>query len=186
MLIRPHLNKTSYEFWKDRKPNIGYFEVFGYKCFILQKKDNLEKFDSKFDIGIFLGYSNSSKAYRVYNKRTLFVKKSMHVTFDESNPSSAEKVVVDDANEELHEDSSKDNQNDAPLRNQEEQHEETNVEKNKGISQSLPNEWRYVSSHLKDLILGDPSRGVTNISSFRNTCEHAAFISQIEPKFFAD
>ena len=44
----------------------------------------------------------------------------------------------------------------------------------------------YVSSHPKDVILGDPSRGVTTRSSLRNTCEHAAFISQIEPKSFVD
>ena len=28
VLIRPHLNKTPYELWKDRKPNISYFKVF--------------------------------------------------------------------------------------------------------------------------------------------------------------
>ncbi|KAH9668399.1 hypothetical protein KPL70_021401 [Citrus sinensis] len=33
---------------------------------------------------------------------------------------------------------------------------------------------------------GDPSRGVTTRSSLRNTCEHNAFISQIEPKSFED
>ena len=55
-----------------------------------------------------------------------------------------------------------------------------------GISQTLPKEWRYVSSHSKDVILGDPSRDVTTRSSLRNTCEHNAFISQIEPKSFAD
>ena len=120
MLIRPHLNKTPYELWKDRKPNIGYFKVFGCKCFILNKKDNLGKFDPKSDVGIFLGYSNSSKAYRVYNKRILVIEESMHVTFDESNLSSAKKVFVnDDTNEELQEESSKDKQKNAPHENQE-------------------------------------------------------------------
>ncbi|KAH9799739.1 hypothetical protein KPL71_000448 [Citrus sinensis] len=149
--------------------------------------DNLGKFDPKSDVGIFLGYSNSSKVYRVYNKRTLVVEESMHVTFDESNSSSTEKVVVDDnAEEEQQEEASNDNQEVAPHGIQEEHHEETNAEQNKGTSQTLPKEWRYVSSHPKDVILGDPSRGVTTRSSLRNTCEHAAFISQIEPKSFAD
>ena len=62
----------------------------------MNTKDNLGKFDPKSDISIFLGYSNSRKAYRVYNKRILVVEESMHVTFDESNPSYMEKVVVDD------------------------------------------------------------------------------------------
>ncbi|KAH9697749.1 Integrase catalytic domain-containing protein [Citrus sinensis] len=187
VLIRPKLNKTSYELRKNRKPNIGYFKVFGCKYFILNTKDNLGKFDPKSDVGIFLRYSNSSKAYRVYNKRTLVVEESMHVTFDESNPSSTEKVVVDnDVDEDLQKESSKDNQKDASHGNQDEQHEEMNVEQNEGTSQSLPKEWRYVSSHPKDVILGDPSRGVTTRSSLRNTCDHNAFISQIEPKSFAD
>ncbi|KAH9659186.1 Integrase catalytic domain-containing protein [Citrus sinensis] len=187
VLIRSYLNKIPYELWKDRKPNIGYFKVFGCKCFILNTKDNIGKFDTKSDVGIFLGYSNSSKVYRVYNKRTLVVEESMHVAFDESNPSFAEKVVVDnDAYEELQEESPNDKQKDALHGNEEEQHEETNAEQNVGTSQSLPKEWRYVSSHPKDLILRDPSHGITTRSSFRNTCEHAAFISQIKSKSFAD
>ncbi|KAH9685489.1 Integrase catalytic domain-containing protein [Citrus sinensis] len=170
VLIRHNLNKTPYEMWKDRKPNIGYFKVFECKCFVLNTKDNLGKFDPKSDVGIFLGYSNSSKAYRVYNKRTLVVEESMHVTFDESNPSSTEKVIVDDnAEEEQQEEASSDNQEDAPHGIQEEHHEETNVKQNEGTSQTLPKEWRYVSSHPKDVILGDPSRGVTTRSSLRNT-----------------
>ncbi|KAH9697228.1 hypothetical protein KPL71_023524 [Citrus sinensis] len=152
--------------------------------------ENLGKFDPKSDVGIFLGYSTSSKAYRVYNKRTLVVEESMHVTFDESNPSSAEKGVAnDDADGELQEESSKENQENAPQENQEDrQEEQTNMEleQQDGISQTLPKEWRYVSSHPKDVILGDPSRGVTTRSSLRNTCEHNAFISQIEPKSFED
>ena len=51
----------------------------------MNTKDNLGKFDSKADEGIFLGYSTSSKVYRVFNKRTLVVEESMHVIFDESN-----------------------------------------------------------------------------------------------------
>ena len=82
---RPILNKTPYELWNNRKPRILYLRVFRCKCFILNTKDNLGKFDSKADERIFLGYSTSSKAYRVFNKRTLVVEESMHVVFYESN-----------------------------------------------------------------------------------------------------
>ena len=82
---RPILNKTSYELWNNRKPKISYLRVFRCKCFILNTKDNLRKFDSKADEGIFLGYPTSSKAYTVFNKRTLVVEESMHVVIDESN-----------------------------------------------------------------------------------------------------
>ena len=72
--IRPILNKTPYELFKGIKPNIYFFHIFGCKCFILNNdKDNMGKFDEKSDEGIFLGYSLSSKAYRIYNKRTLSI-----------------------------------------------------------------------------------------------------------------
>ena len=82
---RPILNKTSYELWNNRKLKISYLRVFGCKCFILNTKNNLGKFDSKADEEIFLGYSTSSKAYRIFNKMSLVVEESMHVIFDETN-----------------------------------------------------------------------------------------------------
>ena len=95
---RSILNKTPYELWNNRKPKISYLRVFGCKCFILNTKDNLGKFDSKADEGIFLGYSTSSKAYRIFNKRTLVVEESMHIVFDETNSLDPRKDVcsVDD------------------------------------------------------------------------------------------
>ena len=93
---RPLTNKTSYELWKGRKPKISYFRVFGCKCFILNTKDNLGKFDSKTDEGIFLGYATNSKPYRIFNKRSLVVKESMHVVFDETSTLDPGRVVVDD------------------------------------------------------------------------------------------
>ncbi|KAH9680417.1 hypothetical protein KPL71_026545 [Citrus sinensis] len=116
-----------------RSDHGGEFENHAFETF-----DNLGKFDPKSDVGIFLGYSNSSKAYKVYNKRTLVVEELMHITFDESNPSSTEKVVVDnDVDEDLQKESSKDNQKDASHGNQDEQHEEMNVEQNEGKSLNL-------------------------------------------------
>ena len=96
-MIRPILNKTPYELYKGRKPNISHLHVFGCKCFVLNNgKDNLGKFDAKSDEAIFLGYSSTSKAYRVYNKRTMTVEESIHVNFDESNPLEPRKVSCDD------------------------------------------------------------------------------------------
>ena len=34
--------------------------------------------------GFYLGYSTTSKAFRVFNKRTLVVEENIHVVFDES------------------------------------------------------------------------------------------------------
>ena len=83
--LRPSLNRTPFELYYGRKPNIAHFRVFGCKCSILNNgKDNLSKFDERSDEGIFLGYSIVSKAYRVYNKKTRTVQESVHVRFDEN------------------------------------------------------------------------------------------------------
>jgi len=82
------LNKTTYEFFKGRKPNISYFHQFGCTWYILNNKVYLKKFDAKAQKGIFLGYSERSKAYRLYNSETHCVEESMHVKFDDKEPGS--------------------------------------------------------------------------------------------------
>ncbi|RDX75502.1 hypothetical protein CR513_44611, partial [Mucuna pruriens] len=47
--IKCILKKTPYVLLKGRQPNISYFQHFGCECFILNTKDNLEKFDPKFN-----------------------------------------------------------------------------------------------------------------------------------------
>ena len=81
VFLRPILKKTLYELWKGRKPNISYFHVFGFDCFILNTKDKLSKFDPKSDPGVFLGYFSISKAYRVYNKKTQTMEETIHISF---------------------------------------------------------------------------------------------------------
>ena len=70
-----------------------YFRIFGSICFILKDRENVGKFDSRSDEGIFLGYSSTSKAYRIYNKRTMKVMETVNVVSDESSESSSEKVI---------------------------------------------------------------------------------------------
>ena len=69
--------KTSYELWKGRKLKVKYFKIFGSTCFILKDKENVGKFDTQSYEGIFLGYSFTSKAYKVLNKRTRKVMKTV-------------------------------------------------------------------------------------------------------------
>ena len=60
-------------------------------CFEYQRQ--FKKVSSKFVEAIFVGYSNTNKAYRVFNRSTLTIKESMHIKFEESN--SLVKNVVD-------------------------------------------------------------------------------------------
>ena len=57
--------------------------MFGSKCYILNDRENLGKFDAKSDEGIFLGYSTTSWVYRVFNKRTKIVMESINVKIDD-------------------------------------------------------------------------------------------------------
>ncbi|GJU48948.1 retrovirus-related pol polyprotein from transposon TNT 1-94 [Tanacetum coccineum] len=96
ILIRAILGKTPYELLRGRKPTLDYFRVFGSKCFILNTKDYLTKFDPKSYEGVFLGYSQNSKAYIILNKHTKKIKESLNVTFDETPPPSKISPLVDD------------------------------------------------------------------------------------------
>nr|GEY69575.1 hypothetical protein [Tanacetum cinerariifolium] len=64
VLVNKSQNKTPYELFND---NLGKFEVKG-------------------DEGYFIGYFMSSKAFRVFNKRTKRVEENLHVDFLENKP----------------------------------------------------------------------------------------------------
>ncbi|CAL8083514.1 unnamed protein product [Prunus armeniaca] len=81
--FRSGTKQTPYEIWKGKKPNVSYFRVFGSTCYILRDREHLAKFDSKCDKGIFLAYSTSSRAYKVYNCRTITIIESINVNIDD-------------------------------------------------------------------------------------------------------
>ncbi|GJW62117.1 retrovirus-related pol polyprotein from transposon TNT 1-94 [Tanacetum coccineum] len=81
---------------RGRKLTLEYFRVFGSKCFILNTKDYLTKFDLKSYEGVFLGYSQNSKAYLILNKHTRKIEESLNVTFNETPPPSKTSPLVDD------------------------------------------------------------------------------------------
>ncbi|GJU34369.1 putative ribonuclease H-like domain-containing protein [Tanacetum coccineum] len=59
---------------------------FGCHVTILNTLDNLGKFNGKSDEGFFVGYSLSSKAFRVYNIRTRRIEENLHIGFLENKP----------------------------------------------------------------------------------------------------
>ena len=107
---------------------------------ILNTKDNLGKFDFKADEGIFLGYSTSSKVYRVFNKRTLVVEESMHVVFDESNPFDPRKgfCSVDDDVGELMNESIQEENASKPLELEDQSKEENEEMPQPSLKDDLP------------------------------------------------
>ncbi|GJU47129.1 retrovirus-related pol polyprotein from transposon TNT 1-94 [Tanacetum coccineum] len=82
-LVHTLHGKTYYELLKGKKPEVNYFRVFGSLCYPTNDYDDLGKLKAKADIGIFVGYAPTKKAYRIYNKRTRKIQETVHVTFDE-------------------------------------------------------------------------------------------------------
>nr|GEV35757.1 hypothetical protein [Tanacetum cinerariifolium] len=83
LIIHHRYNKTSYELMQDRKPDLSFFHVFGALCYPTNENDELGKLYAKVDIDIFIGYTPTKKAFRIYNKRTQKIIKTINVTFDE-------------------------------------------------------------------------------------------------------
>ena len=90
------MEKTPYELLNGRKSNIAYFQVFGCKCNILKKGTRLRKFEKKCGEGFLLGYSTTSKAYRVQNLASGTLEEVYDVEFDETNGSQEEDENLDD------------------------------------------------------------------------------------------
>ena len=86
---------------------VKYFRIFGNDCYILRDRENLEKFDAKRDKGYFLGYSSTSRAYRVYNLGIKTVMESSNVVINDelssesisenSSPIQERNMEVDDS-----------------------------------------------------------------------------------------
>nr|GEU92194.1 putative ribonuclease H-like domain-containing protein [Tanacetum cinerariifolium] len=82
---KPH-NKAPYELLLSRTPSIGFMRPFGCPVTILNTLDPLGKFDRKADEGFLVGYSVSSKAFRVFNSGTRIVQETLHINFLENQP----------------------------------------------------------------------------------------------------
>ena len=96
LYCHPMMEKTPYELLNGRKPNIAYFWIFCYKCYILKKGTRLSKFENKCDEGFLLGYSTTNKAYRVWNLASGTLEEVHDVEFDETNGSQEKDENLDD------------------------------------------------------------------------------------------
>ncbi|GKA47185.1 retrovirus-related pol polyprotein from transposon TNT 1-94, partial [Tanacetum coccineum] len=81
-LIRLQYHKNPYELMHE-KPDLSFFQVFGSLFYPTNDNEDLGKLNAKADIGIFVGYAPSKKAFRIYNRRTRKIIETIHMTFDE-------------------------------------------------------------------------------------------------------
>nr|GEV98058.1 hypothetical protein [Tanacetum cinerariifolium] len=70
--------------------------------------ENLEKLQPKDDIGIFIGYALTKKAFRIYNRRTRRIVETIHVDFDKLTAMASEQsntqssIIPQDVEEDIH------------------------------------------------------------------------------------
>ena len=57
--------ETPYELWKGKSTYLHYLRIFGTRTFVLNKFPGEGKFEARSNKGIFIGYSEHAKAYRV-------------------------------------------------------------------------------------------------------------------------
>ncbi|KAG3035045.1 hypothetical protein PC121_g24270 [Phytophthora cactorum] len=77
-------HKTPFEIVYKSKPSVKHMRVFGCRTYILTSKEKRLKWDPKARAGLFLGYEEVSKAYRLYDIEAGQVVISRDVNFDES------------------------------------------------------------------------------------------------------
>ncbi|KMQ88472.1 retrovirus-related gag-pol polyprotein [Lasius niger] len=58
--------KTPFERWTGKTPDVGYFQEFGCQVYSLIREPNKEKFQSRSKKGVFVGYAEDSKAFRIW------------------------------------------------------------------------------------------------------------------------
>lgn len=77
-------NMTLEEAWNGHKPSIEHFKKFGCIAYANVSDQKRRKLDDKGEKCTFLGVSNQSKAYKLYNPSTKKIIISRDVNFDES------------------------------------------------------------------------------------------------------
>nr|GEX47758.1 retrovirus-related Pol polyprotein from transposon TNT 1-94 [Tanacetum cinerariifolium] len=82
-IIRLRHGKTPYELLHNKLPDLSFLYVFGALCNPTNDSENLRKLQPKADIGIFIGYTLTKKAFQIYNRRTRRIIETIHVDFDE-------------------------------------------------------------------------------------------------------
>jgi hypothetical protein len=86
--------RMPYEAWHGRKPVVSHLRVFG--CLAFGKElGHIGKLDDRSTLGLFIGYAEGSKAYRILNPGTQRVRTTRDVVFDEGRGWTWDKAVDD-------------------------------------------------------------------------------------------
>lgn len=77
-------DKTPYEVWSGRKPNLEHVRAFGCLAHAKLMRGNLQKLDNRSEVLVHLGMEAGSKAYRLLDPNTGRIRVSRDVYFEEN------------------------------------------------------------------------------------------------------
>nr|GEX85737.1 retrovirus-related Pol polyprotein from transposon TNT 1-94 [Tanacetum cinerariifolium] len=205
-IIHKRFNKTPYELMNKRKPNIKFFRVFECRCYLLNDYEDVGKLKAKWDIGLFVGYSKESAAFRNYNKRTQEV-------FHESSESFQEESSLSSLNDDVHQSVEEvavplsntqsisnnmvpnvdkastshsvfnEHLDDAYFYASTSFHDPSNVHI---FYQPYPHEKKWTKDHPLHKIIGDLKSSVRTRGQLENSCLFLCLLSSIEPANVAE
>ncbi|EOY20321.1 Cysteine-rich RLK (RECEPTOR-like protein kinase) 8 [Theobroma cacao] len=96
---RAKQNITPYEAWYGTRPSVDHLRVFGSLCYQHIPEEQRDKLQPKAQIGVLIGYSLKSKAYRIFQVESGRISVSRNVVFDENRSWNWEQSQAADSNE---------------------------------------------------------------------------------------
>ncbi|KAK2980800.1 hypothetical protein RJ640_029877 [Escallonia rubra] len=78
-------NMTPEKAWNGRRPAVDHFRIFGYIAYAHVPDEKMKKLDDKSEKCVFLGVSEVSKAYKLFNPLTKKIVTSRDIVFEEEN-----------------------------------------------------------------------------------------------------
>nr|GEU73848.1 retrovirus-related Pol polyprotein from transposon TNT 1-94 [Tanacetum cinerariifolium] len=177
LIIHKRFDKTPYKLMNKRKPNIKFFCVFRWRCYLLNDYEDVGKLKAKGDITVFVGYSKESEmASKQFSLEPGL--SNLNETGKSSNPlvskvSEASKKDLEDLFQDFYDeyfDSSKIMKSST-----------TNVET--PINEEVFHETK---DHPLYKIIGDPKSSVRTKGQLANSCLFSCLLNSIEPANVAE
>jgi hypothetical protein len=87
---------TPEKMWTSRKPDLSHLRVFGCVAYAQLAREQQEKLDNTSIYRIFVGYTPTSRQYRVYDPTTRQVQQYSTVRFNESTAGGTLIIITDE------------------------------------------------------------------------------------------
>lgn len=124
-------NKSPYEVWYQKDVSLNQFKVFGSRVSVHVPKEQRLKWDSKNKIGILMGYSDTTKGYRIYFEDSNKVEIYRDVVFLPEKTDQKQIEVTEQVNSSFQSENEEDTEEPESEKEQEERHDRYNLRQNR-------------------------------------------------------